>query len=79
MIQIVILQPVSQNSYLSSKLNPTSQNKSMHMLSFQNRALDIKILKIYASEIIMLTSKNESFNGSSFANSDTAIGFLVSK
>ena len=48
------------------------------MLSFQNRAPDIKLPKIHANAI-MLTLKNVIFNRSSFANSDATIGFVTSK
>ena len=37
-VQNVKFSPVSQNNYLSSKLNFTRQNKSESMLSFQNKA-----------------------------------------
>ena len=46
-IQNINFSPVSQNSDLSSKLNPTRQHELKSMLNFQNKAPDIKILKIH--------------------------------
>ena len=40
---------VNQNSDLISKLDSTHQHESMSMLSFQNRALDTKLLKFHAN------------------------------
>ena len=48
-VQNVNYSLVSQNSDLSSKLNPTHQHESSGMLSFQNRAPDIKLLKFHAN------------------------------
>ena len=49
------------------------------MLGFKNRAPDIKLLKFTQIETIKLTSRNMISNGSSFQNSETAIGFVASK
>ena len=46
-IQNVNFSPISKNSHLFSKLNPARQHKSKSMLGFQNRALDIKLLKFH--------------------------------
>ena len=49
-VQNVNFSSVSQNSDLSLKLNPTRQHGFKGILNFQNRALDIKILKIHANQ-----------------------------
>ena len=41
---------VSQNIDLTSKLDPTRQHESRGMLGFQNRALDIKLLKFHVNQ-----------------------------
>ena len=48
------------------------------MLNFQSRALDNKLLNFTQIETIKLISKNVSFNESSFAKSETVIGFVTS-
>ena len=78
-IQNVKILPINQNNDLSSQLNHTRQHKSKGMLSFQNKALDIKLLKITQIETIRLTSKNMIFNRSSFSIYETAIGFMLLK
>ena len=45
----MIFLPVSQNNDLISNLGPTHQHESRSMLGFQNRAMDIKLLKIHTS------------------------------
>ena len=49
-VQNVNFLPVSQNSNLSLKLNPTRQHESKGMLGYQNRASDIKLLKFHANQ-----------------------------
>ena len=49
-IQNVKFSPIIQNSDSSSKLNPTSQHEPRGMLDFQNRAMDIKLLKFHANQ-----------------------------
>ena len=49
MIQNVNFLPVGQNKDLSLKLNLACQHKSRDMLSFQNRAPYVKILKFCAN------------------------------
>ena len=41
---------VSQNNDLRSKLNPTRQHEFRGIVSFQNRALDIKLLKFHINQ-----------------------------
>ena len=41
--------PISQNSDLISKLDPTHQQETMGMLGFHDRAPGIKLLKIQAN------------------------------
>ena len=41
---------VSQNSDLSSKLNLARQQESRAMLSFQNKALTVKLLKFHVNQ-----------------------------
>ena len=49
MIQYVKFSPIIQNSDLNLKLNSTCQHKSRGMFSFQNRALNVKVLKFHAN------------------------------
>ena len=49
MVQNINFVSVNQNKDLSSKLNPTSQHESKGIISFQNKALDIKLLKFHAN------------------------------
>ena len=49
MVQNVNFSSVSQNCYLSLKFNPTHQYESRCMLGFQNKALDVKILKFHTN------------------------------
>ena len=49
------------------------------MLGFQNRALNLKLLKFHALETIEVTSKNTIFNESSFTKFETSIGYVTSK
>ena len=49
------------------------------MLDSQNRDSDIQLLKFHANRDDNAYLKNAIFNGSFFANSETAIGFLESK
>ena len=71
--------PVSQNSDLSSKLNPTHQHDFKGMFGFQNKIMDIKLLKFHANRDNMTYIENIIFNGSLFVKYDTAIGFVVLK
>ena len=48
-VKYVKFLPISQNSGLSSKLNPTCQHESKGMLGFQNSALDIMLLKFHTN------------------------------
>ena len=55
MVKTINFSHVCQNSGLSLKLNYTLQHKSKSMLSFQNGAPGIKILKFQANQETMLT------------------------
>ena len=48
-VQNIKFLSVNQNNDLISKLNPTRQQESRGMLDFENRAPDIKLLKIYTN------------------------------
>ena len=48
-VQNTKILPVSQDYDLSSKLNPTRQYKSKGMLGFQNKALNMKLLKFHVN------------------------------
>ena len=76
-VQNVNFSPVSQNSNSSLKLNSTHYHEFRGMLGFQNRVMNIKLLT--QTETIMFTSKNAIFTESSFANSETTIGFMTLK
>ena len=78
-VKYVKFSPISQNSGLSSKLNPTCQHESKGMLGFQNSALDIKLLKFHTNRDNIAYLEKWIFNGSSFANAETDIGLMVSK
>ena len=77
--QIVNFLSVSQNSDLSLKLNLTRQHKSRGMLGFQNRVLDIKILKFDTNRDNSAYLEKCNFNESSFSKSEASIGFVESK
>ena len=77
-IQNVNFVPVSQNNDLSL-INANRQHESNGMLGFQNKAPYIMLMKFYANQDNNVTSENVIFNGSSFSNSETTIGFLASK
>ena len=79
MVQNINFLPVNQNSDLSLKLNPNRQHESISMLGFENRAPNIKILKFHANWDNSAYLENKIFNGSSFVNSKTVIGFMVLK
>ena len=49
MVQNINFLSVGQNRYLSLKLNPTRQQESSGMLDFENRSLDVKILKFHTN------------------------------
>ena len=49
-IQNVKFSSVNQTSDLISKLDPTHQHEYMGMLGFQNKAPNIKLLKIHANQ-----------------------------
>ena len=78
-IQNVNFSLVSQNSDSTLKLNLTRQHKFKSILGFQNKALNIKLLKFTQIKTIRLTSKNTIFNGTSFAKSETITRFVASK
>ena len=48
-VQNVKFLSASQNSYLTSNLDPTRQHKSNNMLAFQNRIPASKLLKFHAN------------------------------
>ena len=80
MVQNIKFSLVGQNNDLSLKLNPNNKQESIVMLNFQNRALDLKILKFHANRNnSAYPEKNVIFNGSSFTNSENTIGFFVLK
>ena len=62
MVQNVNFPPVGQNNDLCLKSNSTRQHESNGMLGFQNRALDIKILKFHTNRDNSVYLKNVIFN-----------------
>ena len=50
-VQNVKFLHVSQNSDSTLKLNHTHQHESKDMLSFQNKALDINLLKFHVNRL----------------------------
>ena len=70
---------VSQNSDLSSQLNPTHQHDSKGILSFQNRALSVKLLKFHANIDERTYIEKCDFQWNVFVKFETAIGFVASK
>ena len=70
---------VSENNYLSSKLDSTHKNESRGMFSFQNRAQKQISRNCMQNGLKVLSSKNVFFKRSSFGNFETIIGFMASK
>ena len=77
MVQNINFSLVSQNNDSSLKLNSTHQHESRGTLGFQNRVLNVKILKFHANrDKNAYLEKKLICNGSSFANFETPIRFM---
>ena len=80
MVQNVNFSLVGQNSDLSLKLNSTHSTWVQGCARFPKQSLRCQDIEISCKlKIILLTLKNVIFNRSLFVNSETSIGFMVSK
>ena len=78
-VQNVKFLSVSQTSGLISKLDATRQHESKVMLSFQNRALDIRLLKIHTNQDNRAYLKKPDVQWKLVFKSETAIRLVTLK